>query len=162
MFVLEVHTFRLGFQDPDRAIDLIAAGPAARGINADVLAALADAADPDAALLSLTRIIDAADAAGLAEDFIQALLTDETIQRGTAGVRGEARGGRPRYERAAVDYSSKQMKRIAAFCERYAHVLNQTVINQNSLAILSDMVAKRITNVPFRKVYRTGADSWTI
>ena len=75
---------------------------------------------------------------------------------------GEARGGRPRYERAAVDYSSKQMKRIAAFRERYAHVLNQTVINQNSLAILSDMVAKRITNVPYRKIYRTGADSWTI
>ena len=75
---------------------------------------------------------------------------------------GEARGGRRRYERAAVDYSNKQMKRIAAFREHYAHVLNQTVINQNSLAILTDMVAKRITNVPFRKVYRTGADSWTI
>ena len=75
---------------------------------------------------------------------------------------GEARGGRPRYERAAVDYSSKQMKRIAAFRERYAHVLNQTVINHNSLAILSDMVSKRITNVPYRKIYRTGSDSWTI
>ena len=75
---------------------------------------------------------------------------------------GEARGPRPRYERAAVDYSEKQMKRIAAFREHYSRVLNQTVINQNSLAILSDMVAKRITNVPFRKVYRTGADSWTI
>ena len=75
---------------------------------------------------------------------------------------GEARGGRRRYERAAVDYSDKQMKRIAAYREHYSRVLNQTVINQNSLAILSDMVAKRITNVPFRKVYRTGADSWTI
>ena len=75
---------------------------------------------------------------------------------------GEARGGRRRYDRASVDYSDKQMKRIAAFREHYSRVLNQTVINQNSLAILSDMVAKRITNVPFRKVYRTGADSWTI
>ena len=75
---------------------------------------------------------------------------------------GEARGGRRRYEREAVDYSEKQMKRIAAYREHYSRVLNQTVINQNSLAILSDMVAKRITNVPFRKVYRTGADSWTI
>ena len=75
---------------------------------------------------------------------------------------GEARGGRRRYEREAYDYSDKQMRRIAAYREHYARVLNQTVINQNSLAILTDMVAKRITNVPFRKVYRTGADSWTI
>ena len=75
---------------------------------------------------------------------------------------GESRGGRRRYEREAVDYSEKQQRRIAAYREHYARVLNQTVINQNSLAILSDMVAKRITNVPFRKVYRTGADSWTI
>jgi hypothetical protein len=75
---------------------------------------------------------------------------------------GEARGPRPRYERAAYDYSEKQQRRIAAFREHYSRVLNQTVINQNSLAILSDMVAKRITNVPFRKVYRTGADIWTI
>jgi len=75
---------------------------------------------------------------------------------------GEARGGRRRFQREAVDYSDKQMKRIAAFREHYSRVLNQTVINQNSLAILTDMVAKRITNVPFRKVYRTGADSWTI
>ena len=75
---------------------------------------------------------------------------------------GEARGPRPRYEREAVDYSEKQQRRIAAYREHYARVLNQTVINQNSLAILTDMVAKRITNVPYRKVYRTGADSWTI
>ena len=75
---------------------------------------------------------------------------------------GEARGGRRRFQREAADYSEKQTKRIAAYREHYAHVLNQTVINQNSLAILTDMVAKRITNVPFRKVYRTGADSWTI
>ena len=75
---------------------------------------------------------------------------------------GESRGGRRRYERAAVDYSEKQQRRIAAYREHYARVLNQTVINQNSLAILTDMVAKRITNVPFRKVYRTGADSWMI
>lgn len=75
---------------------------------------------------------------------------------------GEARGPRRRYERAAYDYSEKQQRRIAAFREHYARVLNQTVINQNSLAILSDMVAKRITNTPVRKVYRTGADSWTI
>lgn len=75
---------------------------------------------------------------------------------------GESRGGRRRYERAAADYSNKQMKRIAAYREHYANCLNQTVINQNSLAIITDMVAKRITNVPFRKVYQTGADSWTI
>ena len=75
---------------------------------------------------------------------------------------GEARGPRRRYERASVDYSDKQMRRIAAYREHYSRVLNQTVINQNSLAILTDMVAKRITNVPYRKVYRTGADSWTI
>ncbi len=79
---------RLGFQDPDRAIDLISAAPAAAQISTETATALAEAADPDSALLSLTRIADAAEAAGMLSDFGDALLSDEEIRRGVAGVLG--------------------------------------------------------------------------
>ena len=75
---------------------------------------------------------------------------------------GEARGGRARFLRGGADYSAAHMKKIAEFRARYAQVLNQTLVHQNSLAILADMVSKRITDVPYRKVWRTGSDSWTI
>jgi [glutamine synthetase] adenylyltransferase / [glutamine synthetase]-adenylyl-L-tyrosine phosphorylase len=57
---------RLGFQDRETAERLLASAPLGPllptpGIDADVLAALGDAADPDLALLALVRLAEAAD-----------------------------------------------------------------------------------------------------
>ncbi|MDP4014880.1 MAG: bifunctional [glutamine synthetase] adenylyltransferase/[glutamine synthetase]-adenylyl-L-tyrosine phosphorylase [Candidatus Nanopelagicales bacterium] len=52
---------RLGFVEPDRAEQLLASPTLADCVSSEVLEAIADVAEPDLALLSLSRVLDAAD-----------------------------------------------------------------------------------------------------
>jgi glutamate-ammonia-ligase adenylyltransferase len=67
---------RLGFVDVDRAARLVSSGPLATLDNlTSLLDALASAADPDLALLGLTRLLDA----GPAADPVAAMMTDPEL-----------------------------------------------------------------------------------
>lgn len=75
---------RLGFQDPERAAGILATGPLGDAPDA-LIATLGQAADPDQALLSLSRIVEAAADPELA---VQSLADDEARAAGVAAVLG--------------------------------------------------------------------------
>lgn len=76
---------RLGFREPDRAVVHLATDPLAGAVGDDLLAALGAAADPDLALLSLSRIVAVSDDPPAV---VQLLNDDPELQQGVVGVLG--------------------------------------------------------------------------